>query len=393
MQTNNQNQRSMLVFGEDWGGLPSSTQHLISQLISHHDYHIDWVNSIGLRRPKITARDAKRLVRKVVAMFPSNRVKPIKHQTDNSGPSNLIYPKTLPAPQSRPIRKLAAHLLSKQISNQTSIDTETLIWTSLPTAIDTILALPSKGVIYYAGDDFAALTGVDHQTVIAREKLLLEKADLVIAASVAIYHLLVQRCGCNKKIRLLPHGVNCKEFMTPASRALDLPNDGQPIAGFYGSISSWLDQALLSEVMARLPNWHFVFIGNIETDITRLRRLPNFIWLGSKPHNQLACYSQHWTASLLPFIDNQQIRACNPLKLQEYILVGKPIISTPFPALQPYKTGVTQVRSPDQMVLALKAAQDSSTHISLALRSLQRQVEKQSWQEKAITLQHWLGDL
>lgn len=393
MQDSQHHQRSMLVFGEDWGGLPSSTQHLITQLIKHHDYSIEWVNSIGLRRPKFTRRDLKRIIKKLTSLISTVNTASPHVQPMNNIPVNFIYPRTVPAPQSKPVRKLAAHLLSKQICTQTRIDTDTLIWTSLPTAIDTILSLPSKGVIYYAGDDFAALTGVDHQTVIARERLLLKKADLVIAASLPIYNLLVQRSGCNKKIRLLPHGVNCKEFTTPAPRAPDLPNDGQPIAGFYGSISSWLDQQLLSEVMARLPNWHFVFIGNIETDITRLKRMANFTWLGSKPHNQLACYSQHWTASLLPFVDNQQIRACNPLKLQEYILVGKPIVSTPFPALQPYKAAVSQVCSADQMVLALKQAQDSGPHTNPALTALQRQVVKQSWRAKAVKLQRWLGDL
>jgi len=45
----------LLVFGEDWGGLPSSTQHLIGQLASNHK--TVWINSIGLRRPRICLHD------------------------------------------------------------------------------------------------------------------------------------------------------------------------------------------------------------------------------------------------------------------------------------------------------------------------------------------------
>ena len=38
----------MIVFGEDWGAHPSSTQHLMTRLAGDRD--ILWVNSIGLRR-------------------------------------------------------------------------------------------------------------------------------------------------------------------------------------------------------------------------------------------------------------------------------------------------------------------------------------------------------
>ncbi|MGI9485215.1 MAG: glycosyltransferase family 1 protein, partial [Geminicoccaceae bacterium] len=40
---------SLLMFGEDWHGLPSSTQHLARQFMTRR--HVTWVNSIGLRRP------------------------------------------------------------------------------------------------------------------------------------------------------------------------------------------------------------------------------------------------------------------------------------------------------------------------------------------------------
>ena len=53
----------IVVFGEDFGGLPSSTQHLIKHLAKNH--RILWVNSIGLRQPTPTTKDAKRLVAKL----------------------------------------------------------------------------------------------------------------------------------------------------------------------------------------------------------------------------------------------------------------------------------------------------------------------------------------
>ena len=53
----------LLVFGEDWGGLPSSTQHLIGKLAT--DHKTVWINSIGLRRPRLCLHDIKRMWNKM----------------------------------------------------------------------------------------------------------------------------------------------------------------------------------------------------------------------------------------------------------------------------------------------------------------------------------------
>lgn len=52
----------LIVFGEDWGALPSSTQHLINHLAKSHK--VVWVNSIGLRRPKLSWHDVLRAWKK-----------------------------------------------------------------------------------------------------------------------------------------------------------------------------------------------------------------------------------------------------------------------------------------------------------------------------------------
>ena len=82
----------LIVFGEDWGGLPSSTQHLISHLMKRH--RVIWVNSIGMRSPQLSFRDIKRVWQKMMAVFkhtgksaqmPSEQIPPV-----------IINPKVLP---------------------------------------------------------------------------------------------------------------------------------------------------------------------------------------------------------------------------------------------------------------------------------------------------------
>jgi hypothetical protein len=55
-------QRPLVVFAEDWGAHPSSTQHLIKVLSQQRK--IIWINSIGLRKPRLSWRDILRVSQK-----------------------------------------------------------------------------------------------------------------------------------------------------------------------------------------------------------------------------------------------------------------------------------------------------------------------------------------
>ncbi|MCE2570751.1 glycosyltransferase [Motilimonas eburnea] len=381
--------RSMLVFGEDWGGLPSSSQHLIKGLVQQYHTRVNWVNSIGLRQPRVSIRDLKRVISKLAskgsAQVPLAETTP---QTNQAKPFKVLAPKAWPAPQHHWARAIASQMLAKQLAAYSA----DIIFTALPTAIDTINQLPHQALVYYAGDDFGALAGVDHTTVLAREHTLLQQADLVIAASNALADLLHSRAPQQKNIQVLPHGVDLELFQSAAPPAAEL-GSGHLVAGFYGSLSEWLNQPLLVEVMHALPHWQFVFIGKIETDISMLLAMPNFVHLGAKPHHQLPRYSQHWHASLLPFVDNPQIQACNPLKLREYLAAGRPVLSTYFPALEEYRDSVHLVQNSQDLVQHLRAIEQNQPRIQLACRLGLQQVQQQSWHHRVTQLATWLERL
>ncbi|MBL1277912.1 MAG: glycosyltransferase [Ectothiorhodospiraceae bacterium] len=380
----------LIVFAEDWGGLPSSTQHLISHLAKQRK--VVWVNSIGLRRPTFGWRDIKRALNKLrgnTLTRASASVMDIDTKTLPSDNFHIVYPRTLPAPRSRLGRWLAARLLISQIApvvKKANLQSP-ILWTSLPTAVDVAGKLGDSALVYYCGDDFSALAGVDHDTVAEREKELSEKADLILSAS----ENLAKKFPSSRSY-LLPHGVDYSLFSEPAPRAADLPDDGRPVAGFYGSISEWFDIEMLQATIRQMSDWHFVFIGKPIIDVSALTAFDNVHLLGERAHHLLPSYSQHWTASLLPFVDNAQIQACNPLKLSEYLAAGRPIISTAFPAMQPYRGLLQVANNSDAMIEALRASQyvGNLPAFSAALR---KAVSKHSWAARALQTNQWLEAL
>lgn len=363
----------LVVFGEDWGAHPSSTQHLVRALMAER--RVLWVNSIGLRRPRLNARDLRRGARKALDAVAPWRRGEMPAQGEPAAPV-VLQPLAVPLPGNRLARAANRRLLGgalRRALRRQGLE-RPVLWLSLPTAVDAIGAADERAVVYYCGDDFGALAGVDGGPVAALEQELATRADLVLAASPA---LAAKFPG--PKTALVPHGADVARFSAPAPRPADLPAGGR-VAGFYGSISPWVDIGLLAEAARRLPAWRFFLVGPVDTDVSALAALGNVTLAGPRPHAALPGYVQHWDVSLIPFCDTTQIRACNPLKLREYLAAGTPVATTPFPALDGYRDLVEIGRTPEAFAAAIARAAAEGRR-----RAPQRQgrVAGETWEARA----------
>lgn len=336
----------MVMFGEDWGSHPSSSQYLARELSKYHN--ITWVNSIGLRAPRFTLSDAGRVINKLRAVlnFSGDKVTDNAHEVSSWKP-DVVNPLAIPFHGQAWARWLNQKIITNKLfdvfKKNNSLDLaqeKPILWISLPSAEPLLGKINECFSIYYCGDDFSSLEGVDHDVMDALEKELVEKVDLILVAS----ETLSKKFPKDKTV-FIPHGVADYFFEAPDARPKDLP--AGPVAGFYGSLSGWVDQQLLIRTARKMPHWSFVIIGPQRCFVEHLRREPNIHLLGEKDHKELPNYVHHWQVSLLPFKNNAQIRACNPLKLREYLAVGTPIVSTEFPALAPYKDWITVANKND----------------------------------------------
>lgn len=368
----------LIVFGEDFGAHPSSTQHLVRHLAE--DRRVVWVNSIGLRRPRLSARDLGRAARKAAAALGPRRAAPAAR-----APFPVVQPLALPMAEGATARRLNQALIGRKVrgaARDAGLGRR-VVWASLPSAVHALGALGEEAVVYYCGDDFGALAGVDHDRALAMEAELAARADLILAASPALAARFPAR-----KTRLLPHGVDPGLFGAPAPRPQDLP--AGPVAGFYGALAPWIDLELVAATARLLPQWRFVMIGPTQADVASLARLPNVTLTGSRPHAALPGYAQHWTAGIIPFRDTPQIRACNPLKLREYLAAGRPVVATPFPALAPYAAEVATATDPAAFAAALEATRQEAPDRAADRRAL---VAGESWAARAAAARGWIDGL
>ncbi|MEA1938136.1 MAG: glycosyltransferase [Pseudomonadota bacterium] len=188
----------------------------------------------------------------------------------------------------------------------------------------------------------------------------------------------------------MPHGVDIDLFGADTQRPDDLPEE-RPVAGFVGTLADWIDIDLIKGVAEALPGWLFVLIGSVRTDLHGLDRMANVVLLGPRPHATLPAYLQHMDVAMLPFKDNAQIRACNPLKLREYLASGVPVATTDFPALDGYRDLVhISARTPDAFADAIcKSGKEGRTRSDVRLA----RVAGESWTERAHRAEAWMERL
>lgn len=398
-----------IVFGEDWASHPSSTQHLFSHIADSDE--VIWINSMGLRSPEFNRHDITRAARKVSRMltrrsdWPDTRSASDAHaisDTENDasseasglhktqndalksqkkGPDTVIEPRTLPVYQSKLVREYNKWQLQKQLAPYLADKTEPrILWLSLPSAVDMVGCCDEDLSVYYCGDDFASLAGVDHDIVSRMEAELAERCDLILTAS----EKLTEKFPMGKT-HVLEHGVDYDLFSRPQTRPAQMPESG-PNIGFYGQLADWVDIGLLSQIADQFSHCNLILIGAIHTDTQTLLQKPNVFWLDAMAHHKLAGFCQHWDVAILPFHQCEQITHCNPLKLREYLASGTSVVSTRFPAAEKYADVMTLVDHPSMFIQALHDCLEQALTDDALQQRIQQQrasVKNESWQARA----------
>lgn len=384
--------KQFIVFGEDWNRHPSSTQHIFHHFLS--DNFVCWVNSIGLRRPRFS--DGKRILEKIRQIFNASENE-FNQESLGPQPQLIIAPIVIPWPGNRLFARINCALLRTQLSKHLKMQASSeyvsrILWLSLPTAQCVVNALEEDLVIYYAGDNFAALKGVDNEAVSRDEQDLVARADIILAASPDIAKLFPPQ-----KTHLLPHGVDLSLFSASTEKPQLSSKFGgryDQTVGYYGSISSWLDFELIKFLANARPDVRFLFIGRIETDVGDLFELENVFHLPDQPHNKLVEYASNWQVSLIPFRINEQIKACNPLKLREYLAIGNPIISTLFPAVAEYDDLALCAESHEEMLNHLNTALSLTQHQqAILLDNSRRRVSEESWLSRSLKIERIIDEV
>lgn len=214
------------------------------------------------------------------------------------------------------------------------------------------------------------------------ENELVKRCDIFFATSTKLYDRL-KKTG--KPATLLTHGVDIEHFSNlPKLEHPLLDNIPKPRVGYFGLFDERSDQDLLAEVATRMPEVSFVITGNVVTDISYLKTVPNIYFTGSVPYMDIPAVVTGWHACLLPYQVNTLTESINPLKLKEYLASGKPVITSELPETTLFSRFLHVARSAEEWVAHLTSAVLSGERpIPTSNREQVEYLMGETWKRKA----------
>lgn len=330
----------IIISSIEWDFLWQGPQEIAARL-ARDGNRVLYVENTGVRAPKL--RDAGRVASRLLK-WASTFTRGLRTISLNL---HICSPLVLPPFGGRLQRKLNRRVFLPLVRGAAVRlkMREVVVLTFLPTdtAVDLIALLrnDAAAVVYYCVADFGELASKPSRLV-QSEQQLVENSDLVLAHC----QELALRCSERaKNIHVIPYGVNLEVF--PSSngsdpsvggkrppRTIEVTDLRRPIIGYVGGLHKYLDLSLITSMAQARPDWSWVFIGPAQVPLGKVASLANVHLLGEFQHHELAKQIERFDVGIVPYIISAFTETVVPTKINEYLAMGKPVVSTALPAVR-----------------------------------------------------------
>src|SRR4029079_5179553 len=108
----------------------------------------------------------------------------------------------------------------------------------------------------------------------------------------------------------------------------------RPVVGYVGGLHQWVDQELVAAGAGRISDATFAFVGPAQTDVSTLERCANVSLLGQRPHADVSRYVKGFDVGIVPYRLTEYTANVYPTKLNEYLVMGIPVVATDLPEIR-----------------------------------------------------------
>ena len=324
--------KNIVIFGSNKWEYPG-LQQTVMRLLSKNN-RILFVNPLGTRRIALKFSEFGIYFNRAIRIFQHNN-----HNDEISKNISICNPWMVPLVYNRTIMKLNKSIMHAQFSKLLSrlgFD-DYILWVGTPTAASYLEVFDPTLLIYNPVDRYSEFSFVDSAKIADYERHIASRADAIICTADAIRNDLVPY---NSNCFTVTHGVDVNHFHS-AFQNNDVPSDMKnipgPIIGFIGGVADWVNFDLLLDVAIRYPDANLVMIGKTYPDVKGLGQLEkqtNVHFLGYKDYKVLPDYLKQCAVCLIPYVINERLLAVDPIKLREYLALGKPVVSVDLPEVR-----------------------------------------------------------
>ncbi|MCC5787802.1 MAG: glycosyltransferase [Phycisphaerales bacterium] len=342
-----------------------------------------YVNSIGMRVP--SAREGRMFVQRVRRKLKSLRRGMVRVRDRFAVFSPAVAPAGLGGKFNDTLLAWQVRRAAKKLGIK-----RPLVWVACPPGAKVVDRLNAVGVVYQRTDRFEAFANVDTERIAGFDRFLKDRADLTLFCSSWLH---AEEAGGCRRALFVDHGVDSTDFEKAGRGDAPEPEDvrdiPRPRVGFIGGIDSHtFDPELFVAAASKLPEVNFFLVGACSLP-EGWCELSNVKLLGKRDYEQVPAYMAAADVLIMPWNQSDWIRACNPVKLKEYLAVGRPVVSTPFPELERYE-GLVRVGADADAFAAQISEAIEQRHDPAPGRD---RVRPQTWTEKWRSVQRALAEL
>lgn len=240
------------------------------------------------------------------------------------------------------VQKLNVQLYSKYIRSLDAKENFNIIIVTHPNDINIVssLKLKNKVLIYDCMDNYKNFSGNNFIETVNNETKLVKISDLVIVSSDDLYKEIIKYDdNYQSKTIILNNGVDMQTFdLSKYNQNTNQSNARKKRIGYIGTISEWLDLDLIKNFALKYNNVEFYLYGPIDksVDISLYNTLENIFFEGVKPYNMLPSILSDIDIAIMPFKVTDLIKSVNPVKIYEYLAMGKHIIAVYYPEMEKF---------------------------------------------------------
>lgn len=159
---------------------------------------------------------------------------------------------------------------------------------------------------------------------------MVEGSDLVICTSRALYE---EKKAQNKNTFFVPNGTDLSNNpVVCETEHPKLKSYPKPVVGYLGTIERRIDYELLKEVIEANQDKSFVLVGPVYRNFVpdEYYKFKNVHILGPIPYEEAAQIISSFDIAIIPFKLDEVSKTIFPIKLFEYLSIGKPVVLTDF---------------------------------------------------------------
>jgi glycosyltransferase involved in cell wall biosynthesis len=223
------------------------------------------------------------------------------------------------------------------------------------TAFNPVYGLAMLGQLNEHTNIYYCYDGMDlnrnNALTIEKEKEFCKKVDGIITTS---DYLNNQKKVYNKNCVVVKNGVDFDLFVPHAKKFVG--STAKKIVGYTGSLDYRFDIDLIEYAAQQLPDYDFEFTGGVlnQEVVNRLAKYKNIVFNPAVHASAVPALVAKFDVGIIPYLLTEINKNIYPLKINEYLAIGVPVVMTEFAALKDFESIAHVARTKDEFVQQIK---------------------------------------